>query len=678
MHCLFFSCDSAFPLRLLWERSRMSETVERFLEHFLDGHKDDFDELRIRTCSQKACLPPVASAYCPSVRLWLAGMTAIALATFVLPASAAAATRYVSETGSDTTNDCAAAASPCLTVQHAADQAASGDTVEIAAGTYVESVVVDGKVLTFVGEGSGTLGDASGATIVRGEDGPPDTAGAAAFELPSGGELRSLRAEGGNGGPMTLPPPAQGGRGILYQPVGAVSAELNLGSVVVIGGAGTFPALGGDGLFASSELTSGDVGLEIEDSVLAGGSGLGSAPALRLNGGGVSAAVREAVLDATAPTLSPALVVLGGASATVEESSLKAATGASAFGGTLEIHRSTIEASVIGIEARQFIGQGALAEIHDSLVIATGIAVQVQTSSLGDPVSLIASGSTFAGGGSAAMRVERGGSASPATANLRNSIVHHSPFGGGTQVDLLANGGTIDADFSSFTHVVEENGGSAPAPGSASNVAGAPEFADAEGGDYSLQLSSPLIDAGDPAIVGPGQLDLAGASRSLDGNGDCIVAPDIGALELTGHESSCPQQGGTGGSGSTASSSAGPAVTPPNVPPTVLAFAKRGNRFAFSLSEPSLVTIFVRQRKRDRRALEELTSTCGEHRGGKCPTFRQSATLRAQKGAGPQSIRFADRLKGGSLEPGRYAGKIVAVDQGGLRSKPRWAYFRIP
>jgi hypothetical protein len=39
-HCLFFSCDSAFPLRLLWERSQMSETVERFLEHFLDGHKD--------------------------------------------------------------------------------------------------------------------------------------------------------------------------------------------------------------------------------------------------------------------------------------------------------------------------------------------------------------------------------------------------------------------------------------------------------------------------------------------------------------------------------------------------------------------------------------------------------------------------------------------------------------
>lgn len=45
-HCLFFSCDSAFPLRLLWERSRTSETVERFLEHFLDGHKDEFDELR--------------------------------------------------------------------------------------------------------------------------------------------------------------------------------------------------------------------------------------------------------------------------------------------------------------------------------------------------------------------------------------------------------------------------------------------------------------------------------------------------------------------------------------------------------------------------------------------------------------------------------------------------------
>ena len=45
-NCLFFSCDSAFPLRLLWQRSQMSETFERFYEFFRAGHKDDFDELR--------------------------------------------------------------------------------------------------------------------------------------------------------------------------------------------------------------------------------------------------------------------------------------------------------------------------------------------------------------------------------------------------------------------------------------------------------------------------------------------------------------------------------------------------------------------------------------------------------------------------------------------------------
>src|SRR5512136_172168 len=47
--------------------------------------------------------------------------------------------RYVATTGSDTSNNCSAMLTPCLTVGHAISQSLAGDTIHIAAGTYVES-----------------------------------------------------------------------------------------------------------------------------------------------------------------------------------------------------------------------------------------------------------------------------------------------------------------------------------------------------------------------------------------------------------------------------------------------------------------------------------------------------------------------------------------------------------
>lgn len=44
--------------------------------------------------------------------------------------------RYVATSGSDTSNDCLTETSPCLTINYAIGQAAAGDTVSVAAGTY--------------------------------------------------------------------------------------------------------------------------------------------------------------------------------------------------------------------------------------------------------------------------------------------------------------------------------------------------------------------------------------------------------------------------------------------------------------------------------------------------------------------------------------------------------------
>ena len=62
------------------------------------------------------------------------------------PTAAQAADRFVSTTGSDTANDCLTSASPCLTLTHAVAQAASGDTVKIAGGTYAGTLSFSASV----------------------------------------------------------------------------------------------------------------------------------------------------------------------------------------------------------------------------------------------------------------------------------------------------------------------------------------------------------------------------------------------------------------------------------------------------------------------------------------------------------------------------------------------------
>jgi hypothetical protein len=75
-------------------------------------------------------------------------------------------------------------------------------------------------------------------------------------------------------------------------------------------------------------------------------------------------------------------------------------------------------------------------------------------------------------------------------------------------------------------------GSCADPTGSSGNISADPQFLSVTGADFSLQSSSPAIDAGDNSAANLPQTDLGGSPRVADGNGDCTATVDMGAYEF--------------------------------------------------------------------------------------------------------------------------------------------------
>ena len=87
---------------------------------------------------------------------------AMALGLAIPTQTARAATaRYVATTGSDS-GDCSS--TPCLTINYAVGQAAPGDTINVAAGTYAENVVI-AKSITLLTTAGAIIQPASGPAV---------------------------------------------------------------------------------------------------------------------------------------------------------------------------------------------------------------------------------------------------------------------------------------------------------------------------------------------------------------------------------------------------------------------------------------------------------------------------------------------------------------------------------
>lgn len=91
----------------------------------------------------------------PKKCLYSLTITAAVLAVLLGGGMAWAADRFVATTGTDAgPNDCLVAGNPCLTINHAIEQAVAGDTIHVAAGTYSEQVQVN-KTLSLLGAQNG-------------------------------------------------------------------------------------------------------------------------------------------------------------------------------------------------------------------------------------------------------------------------------------------------------------------------------------------------------------------------------------------------------------------------------------------------------------------------------------------------------------------------------------------
>jgi len=78
-----------------------------------------------------------ASPFARVSSLLLLAVLLASLMPFATPRARAAGPWFVAPSGSNA-NDCLSLATPCLTIGGALGKAASGDTINIAAGTYIE------------------------------------------------------------------------------------------------------------------------------------------------------------------------------------------------------------------------------------------------------------------------------------------------------------------------------------------------------------------------------------------------------------------------------------------------------------------------------------------------------------------------------------------------------------
>ncbi|HEX4759547.1 MAG TPA: hypothetical protein VH256_02045 [Thermoleophilaceae bacterium] len=578
-------------------------------------------------------------------------VAAAVLLALVVPAAASATDRFVSTSGNDMAgaNDCTSAAPACVTLMRAVTAAnLTGDTIHIGPGTFAGGINT-AKKLTFQGAGSGTLASAAGATVI---DGSPNQV----ITMSNGGVLQDIRAIGGATANTTA---------LVFDiPAPGAPVDYTLTRVVAFGGnCDSCRALEvrdqSLGLPDPAALTA-----HVSSSTIVGTGGSGSSVFIQSAnadfsgssivqqgnpGGALLMELGTLVFsDGTlgTPGLTSSSEVAVGGHATFTRTRFAGNDGLRLDGLMLPVDVTLVDSLAVGSSFGMEVLNGSTATIRNSTVAAEGPTAQ------------------------AAVSVQ--GSGADSTVTSSGSILRATAPGAHFDVQLAQGGGhsaTFVADHSAYSSVDTSGGGTATPAGSGTNVAADPGFVNEAGGDFHLPLSSPLIERGGAAT--PGETDLDGGARSVDGNCDGTAVPDIGAFELA---RSCPAATGAG---------AAPVLSKVRmthrrfrVGTPAAARTPKGTRFIYTLSEAAKVTITIERRavgaKKGRRCVKPKR---GLH--GRCIRFVRQGALSKPSAKGANSLPFSGKIGRRTLRPGRYRARLVAVDGSGARSKERRLNFTV-
>jgi hypothetical protein len=597
---------------------------------------------------------------------------ALLVAALALPSTAQAAVRCVPAVGPGCTSSHA-------TISAAVSAASNDDTIQIAAGSYAESISTT-KRLTFAGAGSG-------ATTIAPASGP-------ALSLSRGGSVRSLRALGASG--------FAGSTAVVLHPDVDGTFAYTLSDVVGIGGNGTdvIFGTGGAGLSVWTGSAARIVSLSISGGGFRSGSsaGLVQGDALVLHGRALTAALSDTSVTGPAKAGGAGLAVGGGS--TVDATGLTAQGYEAVQPGdsTVTLRRSVLEGVVSGVCIYDVLAATpTTVNLIDDLVTATpatpinAAALAATSAAGGSAVSVNVRGSTIVARGVDPQYavVARPGAGGPAaTIDLRNTIARLEGAAEADEADVAADRGVVTASHSDLAKSLQLNGGTVTVL-TGSILSALPLFSP---GAFTLQSGSPLVDSGDPAVVTPGERDLAGRPRAVDYNGDGVAEPDLGAYELPAPPvvapppppNARPRLGKVSMTNTVFAPEQAHASATAAAPNRARGRVKRGTIFRYLLSEPATVTIAIERRARGRRARTRargvgrcLKPSRRNAKGKPCIRWLAVGLLKASEQAGSQGTPFTGRFKGRALKPGRYRARVVAKDGAGARSRESRAGFRI-
>lgn len=383
------------------------------------------------------------------------------------------------------------------TIQQAIDIAADGDTVLVAAGTYVELIDFRGKAITLVSEAG------RDATVVDGNQ-------AGSVVTFATGEGRASILDGftlqhGNAGSNVAPFASDGG-GIRIDHASPTIQNSAIVDNTACDGAGISVAFG-------SPLIGSNIVARNKRSGCSGGIGGGG---ILLGGAGAAEILDNVIADNVSGADGGGLSLFA-AGAPVIRNNLISGNSARVSGGGISLANGN-DALIL-----QNVVAGNRAPLGGGIGWSVGfiaIGTRIISNTIVDNDGQMGSGLYAIGFTDKSM--------------VRNNLIIAR---NGQNTIACEHNDSLQQPVLQFNNVFANAGSSfagtcADQIGVAGNIFAPPLFADAASGDYRMVFGSLAIDRGDDTVAGLIATDFEGAPRVLDGNGDGVPRIDMGALEF--------------------------------------------------------------------------------------------------------------------------------------------------